>query len=437
MTEVRYEAHLQTAARSLTVALPVLLVLGRGAADTALSLVAILFLVRSAAMRDWSWLAHTWVRVAVVLWLWMLLISGFAFDPVRSYGAALSWVRFLLFAAAAEHWVLDDAWLKRLAWVACAVLAFVASDVIWQFMSGHDVLGHASQGIRLTGPFLHPEAGVFMTRLLFPALLSVWAWFSAGVRRPVRRRLVPMVLGLVFFTAIFLTGERAALILSLFGLLIVIVLWQGVRWAVIATAGITVVMVVLAAANPRIVQRQMDSTYKTLRTFSQTSYGQLWHSGIKLGTARPLFGVGVQNFRVACSDPKIGLPPTVSDRCGLHPHNMYIQWFADTGIPGVIGFMTLVVVWLRRFWKCGAVASWSGWLLGPAIGVFLYLWPIATTGGFFSNWNAATFWLVLGWTLSAARRAERNSPLFLADRAVNAVGSDLRRRPAGGERSAP
>ncbi len=415
MTEVRYEAHLQAAARSLTVALPVLLVLGRGAADTALSLVAILFLVRSAATRDWSWLARNWVRVAVVLWVWMLLISGFAFDPARSYGAALSWIRFLLFAAAAEHWILDDVWLRRLAWVACATLALVAPDVIWQFITGHDVLGHASQGIRLSGPFLRPEAGVFMTRLLFPALLSVWAWSSAGAQRTVLRRLVPMVLGLVFFTAIFLTGERAALILSLFGLLIVIVLWQGVRWVMIGVVGIAVVMVALVAANPRIVQRQFDSTYKTLQNFPQTVYGQLWRSGVKLGTARPLFGVGVQNFRVACSDPKIGLPPTVSMRCGLHPHNMYIQWFADTGIPGVMGFMTLVVVWLWRFWKCGAVASWSGWLLGPAIGVFLYLWPIATTGGFFSNWNAVTFWLVLGWALSAARLAEHESSLGRGD----------------------
>jgi O-antigen ligase len=390
----------------LTVALPVLLVLGRGAADTALSLVAVLFLVRSAVMRDWLWLKKPWLRMAAALWAWMLLVSAFAFHPMHSYGAALAWVRFLLFAAAEEYWILDYPWLRRLALATAGTLGFVAVDVIWQFVTGYDVLGHVGQGVRLTGPFLRPEAGVFMVRLLFPALVFLWILVPASCSRRFYARIATVAVGALYFTAIFLTGERAALILSLFGLLIVLVLWQGAAKALIAAIGIVSVAAILVSANPQIVRRQVDSTFQTLRTFPSTPYGELWRSGTRLGLARPVLGVGVQNFRFACSDSRIGLPATVVGRCGLHPHNIYIQWLADTGIVGLLGFVILVGTWLRRFWKVGRRSVCSSWLLGPAIGVFLYLWPLATTGGFFSNWNAVTFWLVLGWALAASRLVE-------------------------------
>ncbi len=399
---------MQTAARYLTVALPVLLVAGRGAADAGLSLAAILFVLRSAGTGDWSWLKRPWLKVALVLWLWLLVVSYFALEVRPAYSEAATWLRFVVFAAAAEDWILDRRWLRRLIVVTAVTLLLVGVDAIFQYVVGHDLLMHPKQDpYRLTGPFTHQVVGVYMMRLLFPALLGLWAW---GVARPAARP-AAVVLGSVVACAVFLSGERMAFLLVLLGLLATLMLWLGLKRA-LAFAGVAVLVggvVFLFGRHQIAVNRQFMATLGNIEHFSESGYAHLWRSGLKVGSARPLTGVGPHNFRVACSRPGIGMPPTFSRRCNLHPHNMYIQWFAESGIPGLVGFVVLVGVWLRRLWRTGRQVNWSGWLTGPAIGVFVYLWPLGPTGGFFSNWNAVTFWLVLGWALAAARLAEQSA----------------------------
>ena len=207
-----------------------------------------------------------------------------------------------------------------------------------------------------------------------------------------------------------------AFILVLFGLLLTALARLGLKRAVaLGLIGVAVLAGVFLAGRGQIsVHRQFTDTAQNLSYFWDSNYGHLWRSGVKVGSARPLTGVGMHNFRIACSRPGIGMPPSFFSRCNLHPHNMYVEWFAESGAPGLLGFLVLIGVWLRRLWRAGRSVQWRGWVLGPAVGAFIYLWPVATTGSFFSNWNAVTFWLVLGWALAAARLAEGGESPFPA-----------------------
>lgn len=394
-----WESRLQTTARWLTVALPVLLITGRAAADAALSLAAILFLIRCIATGDWSWTRRTWVRVAFGLWIWMLVISNFAYKVGPSYTEAAAWIRFVFFAAAAESWVLDKTWIRRLVYVTGAAVLFTAGDAILQYITGHDLFHYPKfSPLRLTGPFYpHPEVGVYMMRLFFPALLGGLA-VAASQATSTRWRVAVTAGAALIVTAIFLSGERAALLLTLFGLIIIILLQRGLRRALVAVGTLAVLIAVLVAVKPPIVQRQVDSSAAVLADFWNSNYGQLWRSGLMMGRASPLTGVGMHNFRYVCVEPGKHFP-----RCNLHPHNMYIQWFAESGLPGLIGFVLLVGTWVAQFWRAVRRNGGSGWILGPALAVFVQLWPIAPTGSFFSNWNAVTFWLVLGWGLASLK----------------------------------
>ncbi|MGA7799333.1 MAG: O-antigen ligase family protein, partial [Gammaproteobacteria bacterium] len=332
-----WESRLQTTARWLTVALPVLLITGRAAADSALSLAAILFFIRCIGTGDWSWTRRTWVRVAFGLWLWMLLISNFAYKVGPSYTEALAWIRFVVFAAAAEAWLLDKIWMRRLVFTTGAALLFTAGDAILQYITGHDLFMHPRWSpTRLTGPFDHPEVGIYIARLFFPGVLGGYALAVAGRRTDLRQALVTAG-ALLLLTAIFLSGERAALLLTLFGVILIVLLWQGMRRALIVVAALIVGAIVLLELNLPIVQRQLDSTAATMANIRQSPYGPLWETGLMMGRDHPLTGVGMHNFRYVCQEPTKHFPG-----CNLHPHNMYIQWFAESGIPGLIGFAILV-----------------------------------------------------------------------------------------------
>lgn len=400
-----WEVRLRTTARWLTVLIPVFLVSGRAAADSAMSFVAILFLLRNIGTGDWSWTKRTWFRIAFVLWLWMLLISNFAYHVGPSYTEALTWLRFLLFAAAAEAWLLNGTWLRRLLYVTGATLLFTASDAIFQYISGHDIFMHVSvHPNRLTGPFRAEEVGIFLARLYFPVVLG---GFAITASRP-RLRVLVFVGAVLLLTAIFLSGERAAFLLTLLGIAVTVAFWKGARLALSAALVPVVALSLLIAFAPNRIPIQYSTTVTMLPHFWHSDYGHLWETGLMMGKTHPLTGVGLNNFRYVCKAPGTHYPS-----CNLHPHNMYIQWFAELGIPGLLGFLILVGSWYRRFWRELQRRPRNAWILGAATGVFIQLWPFITTGSFFSNWNAVTFWLVLGWAMASINLhvAEHHEPM--------------------------
>ena len=100
--------------RLLVVAIPALFLIGRAPADIALSLIAILLLVRSALGRDWSWLRTPWVGVGLAIWLYLIVVSALAEDPGAAYSRALPFGRFVLFGAALQHWLLVERRTRRM-----------------------------------------------------------------------------------------------------------------------------------------------------------------------------------------------------------------------------------------------------------------------------------------------------------------------------------
>jgi O-antigen ligase len=405
----RAEGGLLLAARILVLILPVCLMGGRVAVDASMSLTAILFLVRSFKARDWQWLHNPWFKIAVGLWLWTVFISFFAFDRSLSFSQTVPWLRFLIFAAALETWVLNEVWMRRLLWVTTGVLVFTSFDALLQYVHGSDIFGHPRWSTeRLTAMFDRPKVGIFLTKLMFPAVFGAFAWHSWR-----RGRLMPSLafagLVLLLMTAIFVSGERMALLLALLGLVMGAVLQKGpLRILVGGTLSLGLVgMLVLSLLNPLMIKRHVDETYDTVVHLADSPYGMIWNSGLHLAMQNPVLGTGMKNFRVACAG--LDLPQSPEDRCGTHPHNLYLEWALGSGIPGLLGFLLLIGAWFHRMWQAASHYGFGVWLMGPLISMFIQLWPLGPTGSFFSNWAGGMFWLAVGWALAAVRLLEQES----------------------------
>jgi O-antigen ligase len=395
-------------ARGLVVILPVCYLLGRVPTDVAVSLVALLFLARSIVQRDWSWTRSGWLRIALVLWAWTLFVSALALDPHLSFQQSLFWWRFLIFAAALEWWVMDEVLMRRLLMVATAVVTAVAVDTWVQYFTSTDLLGHPRPDeTRLTGPFDDKRVGSWLMRLMFPVVLGGITWHAWKQRQNAAGVLLAVMI-LIVGGAIAVSGERMATGLTVLGLAIAVFLLKGrIRWVFSAGLGILLVTgLVIAATNHHMVDRYVSQTAQTAEDISASSYGTIWRSALHIFARRPLVGVGLKNFRVACDDPTYSLPASETYRCETHPHNLYLEWLVGSGGVGFTLFLALVTAWARRLvpplWRGSA----SPWLYGPAIMVFLILWPIGPTGSFFSNWYGGVFYLSLGWALATVRLTE-------------------------------
>jgi O-antigen ligase len=401
------EGKLLLTARILVLVLPITMMGGRVGVDAAMTLTAILFLVRSYREKNWKWLDNFWFKVAVGLWLWTVFISFFAYDRSLSFSQTIPWIRFVIFAVALEEWVLNELWMRRLLWVATGVLVFTSLDALLQYVHGSDIFGLPRSGPeRLTAMFDRPKVGIFITKLMFPVVFGAFAW-HAWRRGRLWSSIAFAGMVLLLLTAIYLSGERMALLLSLLGLSLGALLQKGPLRILIATVlslGIAG-MVALSILNPQLIKRHVDETYNTIIHLGDSPYGMIWNSGLHLAMEHPFLGVGMKNFRVACAG--LDLPQSPEQRCGTHPHNLYLEWALGSGFPGLLGFLLLIGAWFRRLGQVVLRYGFGVWLMGPLVSMIIQLWPLGPTGSFFSNWAGGMFWLAVGWALSAVRMLER------------------------------
>ncbi len=397
----------RTIARVLMLAMPVLLVFGSAAADIGCTLIALLFLGHCWRQRDWQWLTTPWVRVAFGLWLLLLAISPWAFDSSQAFEKALPWPRLIVFAVAMQFWLLDSRWLWRLVWATTLTCSAVAADTLWQYVTGTDLLGHPWPGAdRLNGPFNRPKVGIYLSKLFFPVSLGLLAWIQyhrpAGWQRILISALIPALL----LAMIFLSGERMALLLVFLGIAITTLLLRGkLRRLMLATLLLLIASIsAIAIIDRPLVSRQIDSTIATANALASSHYGQIWRNSLHLFSQSPWTGIGLRNFKLTCDDPEQALSLDVAPlRCATHSHNIYIEWLTETGVIGLAGFLFLVATWMRHFWRRWRQRP-SLMMLGPWIAVCLILWPVATSGSFFTNWNEALFWFLLGWAMAAGQK---------------------------------
>jgi O-antigen ligase len=397
-------------AKTLLVALPLLFLIGRAPADAALTLIGMLFLVRSALDRDWRWVGTPWVGVALALWLYLALVSGFAADPGAAYSRALPFGRFVVFAAALQYWLLIEGATRRLLlWVLALVLAFVVLDSLLQFATGRDVLGHGYEAMRLTGPFSGPVPGTFIARTCFPVLGLLLAAAIAWPR--VRRALLAIALIVLLGITIALTGERMALLTFGLGVLVFLILVKEMRGPLLLAGLVgTLLMAGAVATSPDLRVRLIGHTTYDMTNFWERRYGELILRNVRIWWREPFIGIGLKNFRTECVNDTFEAVGPPSDRCYTHPHSVWLEWLVEAGAIGFVGFLILVGLWTHAVARGLRAIEPADYLIavGALASLVVFLWPLRLSMSFFSNWNAILFWLVLG--LALALCAPRGRP---------------------------
>jgi O-antigen ligase len=390
-------------ANGLLIALPVLFIIGRAPADIAFSLIAILFLARSAFGLGWNWLRTPWLRAALVFWGYLLVISAVAISPEDSYGRALPFLRFILFAAALQHWLLPKKiTLKRFLLSLALTVGFVLVDCLYQYVTGADIIGRTAQGpSRLTGPFANDVVGTFLAKVSLP-LIGWWFVWSAT-----RRHLSWMVGGLLALfigLVILLSGERTALVSYAIGLGIVVLSVRAVRLPLtaIGLAGMVGLSAIIVHDDD-LHERFVSVTVSDFQDFWNNRYGIIFVRAIEAWEQSPITGVGLKNFRLTCESENFRHAGPIETWCFNHPHTPYLEVLSETGVVGLTLFLVLVGLILKD-----VVAGWKPsrpdfpLVAASAAALVMFLWPVMVSKSLFANWNAMLFWWAIGLALAIA-----------------------------------
>lgn len=399
--------------------LPALLLFSRALADVTVASVGLLFLLRSYRQKDWAWLQQGWFQLSLLFWAYLVLVNlPLSVLPEQSLKNALSFIRWPVFAMALAYWLLAKGiqqWtlLKGLL-VTCL---FVIVDTGWQYLFDVDWFGiERFSENRLTGPFRNPVPGTLMLRVWFIALFAMffWQWIY---RRPERQVFIIPLLLFIVMSFTFITGERMALLLASSGSLLILIALvveaRTYRWQLfIGIAGMTLAASLMLLASPEMMQRSVLSTGEKLADFAGSDYGQVFSAAWQVWQAHFWFGTGFDSYQLVCEQMQV--LATSRAPC-THPHNLYLELAAETGLIGLLLFICLLAALYRAALR--SLVRAKAWLqMSMSLSVLtVSFWPLVGGISLLSNWVAALVWLGVGWVLAVSATPLQARTLQTAD----------------------
>lgn len=395
--------RLQGAAWALTAAIPLFLILSRVLADAVVVLVGALFLLHSVHVRDWGWLERLWVRVSLLVWGWILLVvTPLAIEPAISLERALGWIRYPLFLTAVVTWVAaEPRHVRRLCVWQAALLALVAMDTLIQYATGMSLTGRMADGERLTGPLNNVKVGIYTVKMALPIFGVLLAWALLARRMGAVVGVSAFLLALV--AVVLLTGERTAFLTFMLALatagVVLVLKYRPSRMPFLVLALVSVALVgALYQTQPGVrIRGQLLAEHLT--RFWDSPYGHVFTAATTITSSYWLTGAGLRGFREACVQVmEQGIVP----ECQPHPHNYYLEWLTEAGLPGLLGFLALIgalfLPVLSALKRARAVN-----VLIPAFATatfVVHFFPFVFSQSMFSNWPAILLWYSLSMAMA-------------------------------------
>ena len=410
-------SHLPRVQEYLLLSLPFLLISGSMLPDLALSLVCIFFLTQTYIKREINLTELDIFGKIFFIWcLYLIVLSIFSDDPYLSFESSLFFFRFGVFVYAIVFIIKNNSrFIIKFYYSLLFAILFVLIDGYTQYFFGKNVIGINYDGFRLSLLDGSKFFGHYLARLV-PILLAIAIFFFP---RSYLHIGIMMFVLLASDIVIFLSGERTSFfILSAFTIAVLLLIskWKIVR---LVTIIFSVVIIFLIVNTSNLIQQRM-----VIQTLNQTNWGVtfspehdlLYESAINMFLENKVFGVGPKIYRLKCSDEKyakdsFGYRDVITEwdkekSCSTHPHNMYIQLLAETGIIGTIPLIILFFYIFTKLWKhfYGIVVRrkylYSDYAICLLVSIFVQLWPIMPHLSVFSNRVNVYIFLTIGFMMA-------------------------------------
>ena len=339
--------------------------------------------------------------------------------------------------------------LKKFFFICLICTSFVSLDVIFQYLTGYDFFGHAGWEGRNSGPFGEEwVAGSYISKLSFFSLFAIPLLF----KKIKHNKILFSLVAITHMLGIFFSGDRMPLLIFIFGFLLIIIFLKNIRKLMLINLIIfTFIVYIVFNFDPSFQKRyapilektginklliikndKSENNYKALtkeqarpempstkesalerdknltkgaRNFFNT-YGSLVQTSYLIWKENKIFGYGLKSFRIKCweiLDRKEYM--NLNLNCSTHPHSYYMEIISETGLIGLttilIFFFLLTKVIFNNLKNIRLYNDEKIYLYIPIIILFfLEIWPLRTSGSFFTAWNGSLFWLVAAMMIS-------------------------------------
>lgn len=429
---------------------PFIYLIERDPADLWLTLISFIFLGKCIVEKNWGWLKQWWFIFCILLWL-IGLLAGII-GPYKGYSffQGFVWIRFPLYVAAAQVWLGRDRDVRIFMFI-----SILLSMMIMFFILSAEMIIEPLDDLknRLSWPYGDKMPGSYIAKVCLPAICILTFLSLNKFNFTTFFASIIVILSLFF---VYKTGERTSFIILFFSILVVFVYQICITkfdfFNTSLIAGFTIIFFIIASfifenVSPRF--KHIANNIPVFDTSYSNAHWGAWRSGIQQGFENTLLGLGPSSTRYHCtklglSNPVIGnsfekwyknnnntsfeqlLSGTEFLRskkefknnfihffhkpkpewlpginyCGNHPHNFYIQIFAETGIVGLFFGICIYISLIIGCLKPSLIKNDCPLLITSFIIPFALLFPFQQSGSFYGQWGNLFIWFAIGFSIS-------------------------------------
>jgi O-antigen ligase len=398
---------------------PLSLILGPTYVNLFLIIFTILFFYKFFKKKAFYLFKERWIYFFLIFIAYSFIRSFFAIDKSLALQSSFSLIRFICFSFFIFFNISDNKNLKIIIKYWLIILLLVSLDTLWQYFFMKDIFGYEKgmEGLRLSGPFNKGlRVGAYLAYISVPLIFyyfSKWQYFKLSTK------LFLILFYFILLVSIALSGERLGFIIFLASSIVIFIFYSTIKRFIYLFLFLIIFILGMFYLSSTFNKRLIDF-YHTVLYFKDSPWGRLYHSGYLVFKSNYTFGVGLKNYSVVCDNVIIDPEPNHQHQfCSTHPHNLYLEILSESGL---IGFLILILTFLELFFfsrkkikefsKNKVFHEYKGLLYGNILILFIYFWPLKTSGRFFTTWNGSFFWLNLGFLLLLTKQINKNSDLI-------------------------
>jgi len=139
-------------------------------------------------------------------------------------------------------------------------------------------------------------------------------------------------------------------------------------------------------------------------------HAELFLTAIDTWKINKIFGNGIKSFRIDCAKFQ---SHKKNRTCSNHPHNYYLEILTETGVVGfliVVFIGSLFLIYILKNFKFFRGNNLNDlFFIATSINLILEMFPIKSTGSFFSTNNATYIFLMSGIILSYKKLSQNKN----------------------------
>ena len=386
---------------------PFIYLIERDPADIWLTLICIIFLVRCYIHKNWKWTSQLWFKSAFFLWAFGIFSALTSNDPLFTFTQGFVWIRFPLYAAAAQVWLAKDRDIR----IIMLLSMMFGMLIMCGILIAETIVDYK---LRLSWPYGDLVPGGYVAKVSLPIFCVLAA---ITVNQKSRSGFISGLMVLLSIVVTTLTGERGHLLIRACGGILASLVWKPKFYLFFFLIMIEVTaIVILFLTRPNLVPhgKQFIKSIPVINMSKENVYWGSWRGGIQQGLLTPIKGIGPSGTRKTCSSLNTNIPKWLpgKNNCGNHPHNFYVQLFAETGIIGLIIGCIMFGSIIFTCFKARAKNLNCPMSATAFVIPFALFFPLQQFGSFYGQWGNLFMWFAIAFAISQFQDWEKTKSNF-------------------------